>query len=207
MRMEKVPGDGQGPVIVPAPKVGGQLRVIPPNAPQASSGHNSSLDIQLASTIGWGDGHHPTTYLSLAFLADYIPSREGMTVLDYGTGSGVLAMAARRLGSGRVVGIDIDDEALDAAFENLELNGMSEEEDVVLKHTREVIQDAYGIILRDDARGRTLQFDVVVANILIGPLIKLAPVLSMAVKEGTGALCLCGLRQEQIPDIEEAYKR
>jgi ribosomal protein L11 methylase PrmA len=70
-----------------------------------------------------------------------------------------------------------------------------------------VIQDAYGIILRDDARGKTLQFDVVVANILIGPLIKLAPVLSMAVKEGTGALCLCGLRQEQIPDIEEAYKR
>jgi ribosomal protein L11 methyltransferase len=206
--IEKVPGDGQGPVIVPAPKVGGQLRVVPPNAPHATtSGDSSSLDIQLASTIGWGDGHHPTTYLSLAFLADYIPSGEGMTVLDYGTGSGVLAMAARRLGSGRVVGIDIDDEALDAAFENLELNGMSGEEDVVLKHTREVIQDAYGIILRDDARGQTLQFDVVVANILIGPLIKLAPVLSMAVKEGTGALCLCGLRQEQIPDIEEAYSR
>lgn len=208
--MEKVPGDGEGPVIVPAPKVGGQLRVIPPTgdgggAPPASSGR--SLDIQLASTIGWGDGHHPTTYLSLDFLADYIPSREGLTVLDYGTGSGVLAMAARRLGSSRVVGIDIDDEALDAALENLEINGMSEEEDVVLKHTREVIQDADGIILRDDARGQTLRFDVVVANILIGPLIKLAPVLSMAVKEGTGVLCLCGLRQDQIEDIANAYKR
>lgn len=164
----KVPGNGEGPVVVPVPRFGiSSIRVRPPGGASDPRGAEigGDLDIRLASTIGWGDGHHPTTYLSLEFLAECI--QEGMQVLDYGTGSAVLAMAARKLGSERVVGIDIDDEALDAALENLELNNISQEE-VCLRHTREVVQSSDGIVLRDDARGRTLRFDVVVANILIG---------------------------------------
>lgn len=76
-----------------------------------------------------------------------------------------------------------------------------------LFHTREVIQDVDGIVFRDEPWMNSLQFDIVVANILVGPLMKLAPVLSLAVKEETGKLCLSGVRNFQIPALEAEYAK
>ncbi|KAJ1493989.1 hypothetical protein T484DRAFT_1767287 [Baffinella frigidus] len=74
-------------------------------------------------------------------------------------------------------------------------------------HTREIIQDLDGIILRDAPEKGTMQFDLVVANILIGPLMKLAPVLSLALRQDTGRLCITGLREEQVPALSAHYRR
>ena len=78
---------------------------------------------------------------------------------------------------------------------------------MTLCHTREIVQDLDGISLRDEPSRPSLRFDVVIANILIGPLMKLAPVLSLCVKDDSGLLCLCGLREEQLPALEAEYAK
>jgi ribosomal protein L11 methyltransferase len=143
----------------------------------------SAINIRLDPGVAFGTGTHPTTRLCLAWLAQNMP--RGARVLDYGCGSGVLAIAAAKLGAREVIGTDIDEQALDAARANSERNGV----------------DA-----RYTAPGRLPagQFDVVLANILANPLRLLAPMLLARVAPG-GSLVLSGVLQRQAGELVATY--
>jgi ribosomal protein L11 methyltransferase len=111
--------------------------------------------------MAFGTGDHPTTRLCLAAVDDFLLGHPGASVLDVGTGSGVLALAARKLGAGRTVGVDTDPTSVLLAQENAVLNRV---EGVLFSGDR-----------LEDVPGR---FDLVVANILANTLVELAPALA-----------------------------
>src|SRR5690606_33110808 len=132
-------------------------------------------------------GSHPTTRLCMEWLEAHPPL--GKTVLDYGCGSGILAMVAKKIGAAKVIGIDIDPQAVEAAQAN------------TVRNRCEV--DYY---VPDDfaATGQSQTFDVVVANILANPLKLMAPMLSGRVKSG-GTLLLSGVLATQADDVIASY--
>lgn len=147
----------------------------------AGARHYITLDPGMA----FGTGTHPTTGLCLDWLgSDAQPA--GRSVLDYGCGSGILAIAARRHGAARVVGVDIDPEALIVARENAALNACPDLE----------------FLLPQALPGGT--HDVLVANILLNPLLMLASDLAARVVPG-GCIGLSGLLVEQADTALEAY--
>ena len=133
--------------------------------------------------MAFGTGSHPTTRLCLEWLVQHAAA--GMSVLDYGCGSGILAIAAARLGATEVVGVDIDPQAVIAARNNADRNGVN-------------------ACFRDSARELWGQFDVVLANILANPLKVLAPAISAHVRPG-GSLTLSGILVEQSDELIAAY--
>ena len=139
--------------------------------------------VRLDPGVAFGTGTHPTTQLCLAWLETHV--RPGARVLDYGCGSGILAIAAARLGASDVTGVDIDEQALAAARTNAAANG------VVARYTAPDTLEP----------GR---FDIVIANILSNPLKLLAPALLAHVAPG-GALVLSGVLQRQADEVVEAY--
>jgi len=139
---------------------------------------------------GWGNGAHPTTRLCFEFLKTHVAG--GETVLDYGTGSGILAILAAKVGAQRVVAVDIDDDTLVAAEKNAVLNGVAHVLDVT--HTR------YVYVGED----RFPPSDITVANILPGALSMLAPTLWGLTRPG-GLLCVSGLRPHELPAIQRIY--
>jgi ribosomal protein L11 methyltransferase len=142
--------------------------------------------IELDPGLAFGTGTHPTTALCLEWLdaADLADRR----VLDYGCGSGVLALAALRLGAAEACAVDIDPQALLATTENAARNGLTARLSVMPA-------DALGT----DAR------DVVLANILAGPLVELAPRLARQVRAG-GAIVLAGMLDDQAEGVAQAYR-
>ncbi|MEW5973213.1 MAG: 50S ribosomal protein L11 methyltransferase [Pseudomonadota bacterium] len=146
-----------------------------------------AVNILLDPGLAFGTGTHPTTALCLEWLdgADMADK----TMLDYGCGSGILAIAALKLGASEAWGIDIDPQALTATRDNASRNGIAAER----------LHTGLPSALPKDSR-----FDVLLANILMGPLIELAPTLSAHVKLG-GALVLSGLLAEQAGGVMEAY--
>ncbi|MGR8922079.1 MAG: 50S ribosomal protein L11 methyltransferase [Gammaproteobacteria bacterium] len=132
----------------------------------------------------FGTGTHVTTALCLDWLGRHPPA--GLTVLDYGCGSAVLAIAAARLGAAAVTAIDIDPQAVRVAAENVGLNGVDTVVEVGLPPA--VLAPA----------------DVVVANILLEPLVALAPRLTGALRAG-GRIALAGILAEQVPSLTDAY--
>ncbi|HEY8354256.1 MAG TPA: 50S ribosomal protein L11 methyltransferase [Methylophilaceae bacterium] len=147
-----------------------------------------ALNIVLDPGLAFGTGSHPTTHLCLGWLADHV--EPGMHVLDYGCGSGILAIAARKLGAGRVIGVDIDEQAIDASRYNAEQNRVDAE--FYLPDQMAANQ------LRNDPA------DLVVANILSSALSVLAPALAAACKPG-GRIALSGILREQEEQVAAIY--
>jgi len=142
-----------------------------------------ALNIVLDPGLAFGTGSHPTTHLCLAWLADHL--RAGESVLDYGCGSGILAIAAKRLGAGMVLGVDIDPQAMEASRHNAANN-----------HAE------VSFVLPDAIPAFTA--DVVVANILASPLKLLAPALAGYCRRG-GRIALSGILREQAEDVRAVY--
>jgi len=145
----------------------------------------AAVNVRLDPGVAFGTGTHPTTQLCLRWLESQL--RAGARVLDYGCGSGILAIAAGRLGAGTLVGVDLDEQALEAARVNSTANGVS------ARYTGPA-----GL-----APGT---FDVVVANILSNPLKLLAPALLARVAPA-GALVLSGVLERQADEVIGSYRR
>lgn len=143
----------------------------------------SAINLELDPGLAFGTGSHPTTRLCLDWLCRQV--RGGERVLDYGCGSGILALAASKLGAAGVVGVDIDERAIEAARDNAAKNG------VPLR-----------LMLSQEPLPET--FDIVVANILTNPLCVLAPVLAGHVGPG-GRLALAGILESQTRQVIDAY--
>ena len=149
-----------------------------------------AINIRLDPGMAFGTGSHPTTRLCLEWLEQTV--RGGESVLDYGCGSGILAIAAMKLGAGRALGLDIDPAALEAARANYRAN--SDEANAVLCE------------FSDAALPITLRADIVVANILANPLRLLAPALARHTRPG-GRLALAGILAAQADDLAGIYER
>ncbi len=145
-----------------------------------------SVEVVLDPGMAFGTGSHATTSLCLAALSDLLAARPGATVLDVGTGSGILAIAARKLGAGRVAANDDDPKAVEVARENAAANGAAVE--VALAPVGELAGT----------------FDLVVANILANTLVELAPDLAAKLAPG-GVVLLSGILAPQEDEVRRAY--
>ncbi len=163
-------------------RFGQRLWVCPAGQPP---GDAAAVVIELDPGLAFGTGTHATTALCLEWLDGY--GLEGRQLLDYGCGSGILALAALALGAAGATAFDIDPQAIIATRENAAKNALA--------GRLEVLQDA------SDIRG---PFDVVVANILAQPLVALAPRLAGHCRAG-GAILLAGMLDGQGDEVARAY--
>lgn len=161
-------------------RISGRLWIVPSWATAPDPG---ALNLVLDPGLAFGTGSHPTTRLCLQWLERTIAG--GERVLDYGCGSGILAIAALRLGAGAALGVDVDAQALPAARENARRNCV----------------DARFI---DTETASDFQADLVVANILANPLILLAPLLAGHARRD-GRIALSGILEAQAADVMRAY--
>ena len=145
-----------------------------------------AVNLLLDPGLAFGTGTHPTTALCLQWLDGQ--SLDGSRLLDFGCGSGILAIAGLLLGAASAAGTDIDPQALEASRDNALRNGIEPER--------------FPLYLPPQMPGA--EFDVVVANILAGPLVQLAPVISDHVRAG-GRLALSGILAEQADEVRAAY--
>lgn len=143
----------------------------------------TAVQIVLDPGLAFGTGSHPTTALCLRWLEENM--RADQDVIDYGSGSGILAIAAAKLGARSVLAIDIDDQAILSTTQNASINDVK----ISTRTTREAPPKPAPVVL---------------ANILAGPLKVLAPLLQSLVAPG-GSLVLAGLLDEQAQDIANAY--
>jgi ribosomal protein L11 methyltransferase len=141
--------------------------------------------VHLDPGLAFGTGTHPTTALCLEWLDHCLQA--GQTIIDYGCGSGVLALAAVKLGAEHAHCFDIDPQALIATADNAESNAVSPQ-----------------ITLCPSADLLPRQVDVLLANILSGPLCELAPRLGKLVRPG-GSIVLAGLLEREASDVTCAY--
>ena len=177
-----------GNIVIAPPWDTGQLKPAPTddgNEIQETAG-SRLITIIIQPSMGFGTGHHATTRLCLAALQK-LDLRDA-SVIDVGTGSGVLAIAAKRLGAAHVLGIDDDPDAIASARENLSLNPGA---DVTL-----------GVV---DVRGATLRpFDVVIANLTGGFLASAAESLS-GLTAARGCMVLSGLMDHEEVEVRGAF--
>jgi len=145
----------------------------------------SAINIVLDPGLAFGSGSHTTTRLCLRWLDNYLHGGESM--LDYGCGSGILAIAAIKLGAARATGVDVDLQAVIASRDNAYSNKV---ENVQFYLPDEAPQTSY---------------DLVVANILTNPLRLLAPLLANATRSG-GQIVLSGILEEQAQDVMNIYQ-
>lgn len=147
----------------------------------------NAINLVLDPGLAFGTGSHPTTFLCLQWLTGVLRGGPGTqaSVLDYGCGSGILAIAAAKLGAASVLGVDIDTNALVAARYNAANNGVA----LGLRHSGEKLDE---------------RFDIVVANILTNPLCVLAPLLVACIAPG-GCLALSGVLAVQAERVIAAY--
>lgn len=156
---------------------------ITPSWHKAPAGN--AVNLQLDPGLAFGTGSHPTTRLCLKWLDTQL--KGGESVLDYGCGSGILTIAALKLGAGSAVGVDIDEQAIRASNDNAAQNDVQ----------------AHFYLPDGLPQG---QFDVVVANILANPLRMLGEMLAARTKQG-GRIVLSGLLAEQSEELGEIYSQ
>ena len=161
-------------------KIDERLWIVP-------SWHHASdpdaINLQLDPGMAFGTGSHPTTALCLEWLLDTV--KQGESLLDYGCGSGILAIAGAKLGAKSVIGVEIDEQAISAAKRNALQNHVA----IDIRHSGQIVPET---------------FDLVVANILTNPLCVLAPLLvgRLAPK---GRLALSGVLENQARQVTAAY--
>ncbi len=164
---------------------GNQLWIVPSwHQPPDENAVNILLDPGLA----FGTGTHPTTSLCLKWLDSAEVTQ--LSVLDYGCGSGILAIAAAKLNAASVTAIDIDPQAITATKENMKRNQVTSEQ----------------ITVGQPEIAEHQVFDLVIANILAGPLKELSSSIAEKVKPG-GRLVLSGLLKEQAQEISQCYEK
>jgi len=164
-----------------AMRFGKQLWVCPHHETVSEPG---AVVVRLDPGLAFGTGTHPTTALCLEWLDGHVES--GDNIIDYGCGSGILAVAAVRLGARQAHCFDIDPQALIATRDNAAANAVEAQ-----------------VVVYDSAADLPQPVDIVVANILSGPLCALAPSFAQLVKPG-GALVLAGLMEHQTAEVTEA---
>lgn len=177
--------------------IGKNIWVVPswhdaPDDPQA-------LVLELDPGLAFGTGSHPTTRLCMEWLEQHAPA--GRSVLDYGCGSGILAMVAKKLGANPVIGVDIDPQAIESAQFNAAQNKCDIEyylPDAWAKIADQTANDAA------NGAANTRTFDIVVANILANPLKLMAPMLCGRIAPA-GALVLSGVLATQAEEVITAY--
>ena len=147
--------------------------------------NSNAVNLQLDPGLAFGTGSHPTTRLCLKWLDTQL--KGGENVLDYGCGSGILTIAALKLGAGSAVGVDIDEQAIRASKDNAAQNNV----------------DAQFYLPDGLPQG---QFDIVVANILANPLRMLGEMLAARTKQG-GRIVLSGLLDEQVEELSGIYRQ
>lgn len=157
-----------------------KLKIVPPWKDYTA---DNIPAIFMEPGLAFGSGNHPTTYLCLNWLVNF--PLTGQKVLDYGTGSGILALAAKKFGAKEVVGVDTDPLSIQAAADNADKNSL----DISLFLPEDFQNDSY---------------DLVLANILLTPLIQLAPILISNIKNG-GTIILSGILENQVENIKEVY--
>ncbi|MGH8042242.1 MAG: 50S ribosomal protein L11 methyltransferase [Rudaea sp.] len=164
-------------------RFGRRLWIVPWNCTVQTDA--DAVNVRLDPGLAFGSGTHPTTALCLEWLD--ATDLAGSTVIDYGCGSGILAIAALLLGAARAIGVDNDAQALTASRDNAHRNGVLNKLDLYLpQHFPQ------------------MQADVLVANILAGPLGDLAPRLAQYLRSG-GALALSGILDGQQDDLLACY--
>ena len=163
-------------------EVGPRLSIVP--ADELVDADSAALGLHMG--LAFGTGRHPTTQLCLEWLEQAMPP--GIRVLDYGAGSGVLALAALKLGAEHATAVDIEPQALRATHRNAKLNGL---------------EQAIQIGTPEIAAGQT--FDLIVANILARPLAELAS--RFAESQGAGGMiALSGILESQLDELESDYQ-
>lgn len=170
-------------------------KIIPEGATAGRRIGEKNIIINIDPSMAFGTGSHPSTRMCLQAIAYITQSEDGngaygpiKTLLDVGSGTGILSIAAKRLSVARTVGIDIDPVTVKIARENAKLNKVR----CTFKETAKV----------NDAKGT---FDMVVANIISGTLIKLKKEITEKVKPGAFVV-LSGILSEEAREVEEAYK-
>lgn len=143
----------------------------------------NAIAIRLDPGLAFGTGSHPTTFMCLKWIAENIQNNQN--VLDYGCGSGILAITAKKFGAHTVTGIDIDEQAIESSI----ANAINNEVDINFVLPNKLIQQAY---------------DVVIANILSNPLRILAPNLAQLTGK---TLILSGILDSQSEELSEIYSR
>jgi ribosomal protein L11 methyltransferase len=162
-------------------RVSSRLWVVPTwhTAPDANA-----INLVIDPGLAFGTGTHPTTRLCLAWLDEHLPAGAG--VLDYGCGSGILGIAAMRLGAAQATGVDIDPVALLAARHNAMQNQV---------HMEFIAADG----------NAPPPADIVLANILANPLKLLAPLLARSTRSG-GQILLSGVLDHQVSEVQAVYR-
>ena len=146
----------------------------------------AAVNVMLDPGLAFGTGTHPTTALCMQWLDATIKSEQ--TVVDFGCGSGILGIAALKRGAKRVIGVDIDPQAIEASSANAKRNNVEGQIELYLPKDQP----------------KDFQADVVVANILAGPLAELKNIISAYVKPG-GLLALSGILESQAQSVIAAY--
>lgn len=162
---------------------GERLWVVPSWLPAPNE---TAINLKLDPGLAFGTGTHPTTYLCLSWLDRVISGKEQL--LDFGCGSGILGLAALKLGAAHMDGIDIDPQAMTATRNNAELNGIA--------------STAYSVTTT--AQDLKSEYDVVVANILAGTLCDLHKPIISHVKPG-GKLALSGILSHQAEEVRSHF--
>jgi len=170
-------------------RFGERLWVVPGGMALPEEAGAEAITLALDPGLAFGTGTHPTTALCLRYLDSLGVELVGTRVLDVGCGSGILAVAALRLGAATAVGVDIDPQAEIATRENAERNGVA---------ARVSLQPAA-------PPWSGAPYDFTLANILAGPLVELAPDIAAATRTG-GGVVLAGLLAAQAAEVMAAYE-